>query len=233
MTPLARGIRRPGAKINRGTFQLAGYIWIMISRLMGWNTVVALALGMGCAAPGSQITYDRFDKASSTYVNDTAGFAMVFDRTWRVVTDAESPGRLFALLPIPTGTEISLKAVTNGVGLWVETTRVPSTMALGELQPTIFQSYAEYFRHQRYLPRGLEKKNAHGIEYVEWVYQLRTPDRDDTFVEALFLRGGYAVRVRAKTTSEQFESTRGRIERLMGSLTAVDTAAGKVASATR
>ena len=45
MTPLARGIRRPGAKINRGTFQLAGYIWIMISRLMGWNTVVALALG--------------------------------------------------------------------------------------------------------------------------------------------------------------------------------------------
>ena len=46
-------------------------------------------------------------------------------------------------------------------------------------------------------------------------------------LEALFLRAGYAVRVRAKTSSDNFESMRGRIERLMSSLTAVDTVAGR------
>ena len=179
----------------------------------------------GCAAPGQQVTYDRYDARSSTYVNDTAGFALVFGRDWRVNTDANTPGMLFKVLPVFTGTEVTLKAVAEGIGLWVETTHVAHSIALDQLQPVIYRNNEEYFRQYRYQPVSMEKKEAHGIEYVEWVYHLRSPDRDDTMVEALFLRAGYAVRIRARTTTDRFDDVKGRIERLLGSLTAVDAAA--------
>ncbi|MBI5497737.1 MAG: hypothetical protein HY904_22205 [Deltaproteobacteria bacterium] len=178
---------------------------------------------VGCATPPSpQLTYDRYDSRSTTYVNDTAGFAMVFEPGWRVFTDVDNPARLFNLLPVPTGSEVSVKAVTDGVGLWVETTRVPSSMPLTRLQPAILNAYREYFRQLRYQQLSLEPRTGHGIEYVEWIYRLSSPDRDDTMVEALFIHWGYAVRVRAKSSSENFGAVRERVTRLMESLTSLD-----------
>jgi hypothetical protein len=184
-----------------------------------------MALGIapaGCATWIPELTYDRFDPPSGIYVNDTAGFVLVFPRGWRVSTQVDSSPRLLSVLPLPSATEVSMKARTADVGLWVETTKVDPRMSLESLQPAILRAYGEALRQFRYHPHSLEKRSANGLDYMEWVYQLRSPDFDQTFLEGMFVRGGYAVRIRAKTETESFDQVRGRIHQLLGTLTALD-----------
>jgi hypothetical protein len=188
-----------------------------------FSLVLVTALA-SCASMGLHLTYDRYDRSSQTYVNDTAGFALTFGDGWRVSTDVDSAFWLFSLIPVPTGSEVSVRASCNGVGVLVETSRLARETAVDALQRGIFRAYEQQFRAMRYQPLSLERKTAHGIEYMEWVYQLKSPDFDRTFVEALFVRDTYGVRVRALTNSENYEAVRQRINRLLASLTAVTQA---------
>jgi hypothetical protein len=146
---------------------------------------------------------------------------------WRVSTDA---GGEFRLLLSPTqaaptldkGDELTLKAVGRHLGLVVETRKVQRSTSLEQLQPNIFKKYEGAFRQLRYRLISMEKKSAHGIEYVEWVYELRTPDVARTVVEALFLRDSYAVRMRTLASTDRFDSLRHRIAALYASLTSVE-----------
>jgi hypothetical protein len=184
-----------------------------------------VALGVapaGCATWIPQLTYDRFDGPSGTYVNDTAGFALRFPKGWRVATQVDSTPRFLQLFPVPQATEVSMKARTADVGLWVETSKVDPRMPLSGLHPAVLRTFGEALRQFRYEHISLEQRSANGLEYVEWVYHLRSPDFDQTFMEGMFVRGGYAVRIRAKTETESFERVRGRIQTLLGTLTALD-----------
>lgn len=173
-------------------------------------------LAAGCSLWKPQLTYDRFDRKSHTYVNDTAGFALQFGPDWRVSTDADMGSRLFDILPLPSATEVSVKAAAHGVGLWVETTKVGPGLELEQLHPAIMRAWGPYLRQYRYTPVSLEKKTANGMEYMEWVYHLRSPDFDRTFMEGLFVTDSYAVRVRAKTETDKFADVQERIRRIMG-----------------
>jgi len=176
-----------------------------------------------CSGPNFQMTYDRYDAQSNTYVNDTAGFALTMDKELRVLTDVQSTSaRLFDLLPMPSGHELSMKAIGQEMGILIETTRMSPKTPLEDLQPLVFRAYEPAFRDLRYQQVSLEKREAHGIDYMEWVYRLRSPDFDRTFVEGMFLRGGYAVRVRALTNSDAYERSKHRIKRVLASLTAVE-----------
>ena len=47
----------------------------------------------------------------------------------------------------------------------------------------------------------------------------KSPDFDRMFVEGMFLRGGYAVRIRALTNSYAYDRSKVRIQRVLSSLT--------------
>ena len=198
---------------------------VPVAVVAGWVTGAGL---LACATPGL-VTYDRFDERSHTYVNDTAGFALTFGHGWRVLTDA-GPARSVGALPMPTATEITLKAVSQGVGVQMETTRVPKGIRLKDLQPAMLGMEAEALTQWRYRQVELRERMAHGIPYMQWVYLLQSPDVDRTVVEALFLRGPYAVRLRALVNSSDYEGAKDRIEALMGSLTAVGEAVAPFSS---
>ncbi|MEW5853558.1 MAG: hypothetical protein AB2A00_32580 [Myxococcota bacterium] len=178
-----------------------------------------------CLAPVSKLTYDRYDEKSNVYVNDTVGFALRLGDDWRVRTDAQGEFQLLTPTQAPSmdnGNEVTLQAVARHVGLVIETRKVQRSTSLEKLQPSVFKTYENAFKQLRYRLVSLEKKVAHGIEYMEWVYELRTPDMARTVVEGLFLRDNYAVRMRALASTERFEQVRGRIAALYASLTRVD-----------
>lgn len=196
----------------------------MVSFRTRLGTLLGLALVGACASWAPGITYDRFDPPSGTYVNDTAGFALQFPRGWRVATQVDASEKLWGVLPLPSATEVSMRARTRDAGLWVETTRVSSRMELRDLQPAILRAYGEPMRQLRYQQVSLQRREARGLEYLEWVYTLSNPDFAQTFMEALFVKSGFAVRVRAKTDSEAFETMQGQLRALMTTITALDAA---------